>query len=66
MPLRPSPTARTREMLLLYGKYGSGKSFSWATMRKWWELTSTPGHFHIISTEPESNDEHLIAADRDV
>lgn len=43
-------------MMLLYGKYGSGKSYAWAQLRRWYEMTGTPGHFHIISTEPESAD----------
>lgn len=51
--LKPSDRALTREGILAYGAMGSGKSNGWATLRKWYELTETPGQFHIISTEWE-------------
>lgn len=56
MPLRPAPEKRTREMILVYGLYGSGKSYAWAQLRRWYEMMGNTEHFHIISTEPESAD----------
>ncbi len=41
-------------MILLFGLYGSGKTFSWASLRRWYEMCGNTEHFHIISTEPES------------
>jgi hypothetical protein len=51
--LRPGSHQITKERVLAYGPYGSGKSNGWASIRKWYEMTETPGHFHIISTEWE-------------
>lgn len=54
--LTPPPNARTKERVLCIGSYGSGKSHSWATLRNWYALSNTPGHFHIVSTEHEMAD----------
>ena len=51
MPLSPPPEMRTREAILAYGEFGSGKSLGWATIADVYRMTETPGHFHIISTE---------------
>lgn len=51
--LVPPSNMQTREAVLLYGLYGSGKSLGWATLADMYRLTKTPGHFHIISTEWE-------------
>ena len=53
MPLQPSPLALTKEGILTYGSFGSGKTHAWASIRRWYELTDTPGRFFIISTEHE-------------
>jgi hypothetical protein len=53
MPLKPNSRQLTRERILAYGNMGSGKSHGWAALRKWYEVTDTPGHFYIISTEWE-------------
>lgn len=55
MPLHPPPTALIPERLLAYGIAGAsaGKSEIWSNLRYWYEVTNTPGHFYIISTEPE-------------
>lgn len=53
MPLQQSPLALTKEGILGFGAFGSGKSHAWATIRKWYEMTETPGRFYIISTEWE-------------
>lgn len=51
--LTPPPTSRTKERILAFGSYGSGKSAGWAALRDMYLKTDTPGHFHIISTEWE-------------
>lgn len=53
MPLQPPVWQDDdwTESILLYGANGSGKSRAWAAIRKWYEVTNTPGHFHIIDTE---------------
>lgn len=54
--LTPPSNTRTKERILAFGTYGSGKSHGWATIRAMYAATSTPGHFHIISTEWEMAD----------
>jgi hypothetical protein len=53
MPLLPPENALTREAVLLYGEFGTGKSLAWATIAEMYRITETPGHFYIISTEWE-------------
>lgn len=53
MPLQQAPHKLTKEGILTFGVNSAGKTRSWATIRKWAELTATPAHFHIISTEHE-------------
>lgn len=55
MPLRPPTTALIPERILGFGISGAsaGKSEIWANLRYWYEMTNTPGHFYIISTESE-------------
>lgn len=54
--LKPPEHARTKERILAFGSYGSGKSHGWASIRDLYATTDTPGHFHIISTEWEMAD----------
>lgn len=51
--LKPGPNQRTREAILMFGVYGSGKSEGWASIGEMYRTTDTPGHFHVISTEWE-------------
>lgn len=51
--LQPAPHKLTKEGILTFGVNSAGKTRSWATIRKWWEVTNTPGHFYVISTEHE-------------
>lgn len=53
MPLVPPPNMNTREAVLSFGVFGSGKSIGWATLAEMYRLTKTTGHFHVISTEWE-------------
>lgn len=53
MPLHPAPYKLTKERILTFGVNSAGKSRSWATIRKWFEITKTEGHFYVISTEKE-------------
>lgn len=39
------------ESFLVFGVNSAGKTKGWATIRKWYEITQTPGHFHVISPE---------------
>ena len=49
--LQKNERALTQERILTFGEMGSGKSNGWANIRKWYEMTDTPGHFYIVSTE---------------
>lgn len=51
MPLQPPEYHTEPESHLVFGVNSAGKTRWWANIRKWYELTSTPGHFHILSTE---------------
>lgn len=51
--LQPAPGKLTKEMILAFGPYSGGKTNNWATWRRWYEVTDTPGKFYIISTELE-------------
>lgn len=51
--LTPPEHAMTREAMFIFGALGSAKSTIWDTIAHLYRLTGTPGHFHIISTEPE-------------
>ena len=43
MPLIPPPNMQTREAVLAFGVFGSGKSIGWSTIAEMYRLTSTPG-----------------------
>lgn len=51
MPLQAPPTNLIKDSFLVFGVQSAGKTRSWATIRKWYELTGASGHFYIISTE---------------
>lgn len=51
--LVPPANMQTREAILNFGVFGSGKSMGWSTIADVYRLTSTPGHFHVLSTEWE-------------
>jgi hypothetical protein len=53
MMLRPPAHQHTREAILAFGVYGSGKSEGWASIGEMYRTTDTPGHFHVLSTEWE-------------
>lgn len=53
MPLTPPPNMRTREAILSFGPFGTGKSLGWATIADCYRRTNTLGHFHVLSTEWE-------------
>jgi hypothetical protein len=46
------PTSAAPERILAFGSPGSGKSKGWGDTAQMYRTTQTPGHFHVLSTEP--------------
>lgn len=53
MPLRPAAHKLTKEAILTFGVNSAGKTRSWTTIRKWYEITETEGHFYVLATETD-------------
>lgn len=51
MPLLPPGYYTEPESILTFGVNSAGKTRGWAAIRKWFEITQSPGHFHVLSTE---------------
>lgn len=52
--LVPPANALTKDAVLIFGGMGAMKTTAWCHIRKWYEITNTPGHFYVLCTELES------------
>lgn len=52
MPFHPA--IPVPERILSYGPWGSGKTFDWLMIAKFYQQTKTPGHFYAIDNEGSS------------
>lgn len=48
MPLHP--TQPSREMILVFGEWGTGKSLTWITLAQWLKKTNSPAKVYVLST----------------
>lgn len=64
MSFQPPVHHSVPELILIFGLDGSGKSLAWAELRSFYEQTGTPGHFHVLNTEPGHRAEMMAQAYR--
>lgn len=52
--LVPPSNALTKDAFLIYGGMGAMKTTAYLQIAKWYRVTDTPGHFHVLCSELDS------------